>query len=187
MSAAVSPASYPGMEPPPLERLFRDDPPRVRIAADQLFGGIVGGTRPCAVRGIFSSLIVRVEKRRGATSSISTTAPMARCSTRRTSAGASPSRCCASPRASVRDHPVSASMGRRATTSIIWRGRSCCPPISRRGRLYRDRDARRVRIGDAHCVQWLRIGRDGGRRGRADGLSLYMALEREVASNVVTL
>ena len=40
------------------------------------------------------------------------------------------------------------------------------------GRLYRDRDARRLRLGDADRVQRLRIGRDGDRRGRTDGVAV---------------
>ena len=46
------PSTYPGMEPPPLEALFRDDPPCVRIAAGQLFVGTVVRTRPCALRRV---------------------------------------------------------------------------------------------------------------------------------------
>ena len=46
------PSSYPGMEPPPLEALFRGHPRRLRGAADQLLGRTVVRARPRAVRRI---------------------------------------------------------------------------------------------------------------------------------------
>ncbi|MGJ3625816.1 hypothetical protein AB5I41_00350 [Sphingomonas sp. MMS24-JH45] len=88
------PSAYPGMTPPPLERYFDAHPPRVRIAADQLFGGAVGGAGPRAVRRI-------CQPRAGGEASRQRTVHQRRRLWRavrcwRTSAGASPLRCCAS-------------------------------------------------------------------------------------------
>ena len=46
------PSFYPGMEPPPLERYFDDDPPRLREPAGQLFVRAVVRARPRAVRRV---------------------------------------------------------------------------------------------------------------------------------------
>ena len=82
------PSWYPGMEPPPLENYFDGHPPHLRGSADQLLGRIVVRAGPRPVRRICQRCW-SASKSAAATSCTSTTAPMAPCSMRRTSAGAS--------------------------------------------------------------------------------------------------
>ena len=95
------PSSYPGMEPPPLEDLFRGHPRTPSKRCRSAIRPSCGASRAarCApnMRACWSA-----SKSAAATSSTSTTAPMARCSTPRTSAGAIPVRL-------VRDEPIATS------------------------------------------------------------------------------
>ena len=95
------PSAYPGMEPPPLEAYFAVIHAALRGAADQLLGRTVVRAGPRLVRRICAAWS-SASRSAAATSCTSTTAPMARCSTPRTSAGAIRSGCCATSRSSVR-------------------------------------------------------------------------------------
>ena len=121
------PSVYPGMEPPPLENYFA-----VIHAGFEALPISYSAELWCepgrALCAEYGSLVVRVEKRRG-TSCTSTTAPMGRCSTPPTSAGAIRCGCCATRRRRS-DRWNSASTARPATISTIWRGRSSFPPTS---------------------------------------------------------
>ena len=112
------PSSYPGMEPPPLETYFRT----IHEAFESLPVSYSSELWCEPGRALCAEY--------GSTSCTSTMAHTARCSTRRISAGASPSRCCAIGPATPGSWR-SASTVRPATTWIAWQDRSCCPPTSR--------------------------------------------------------
>ena len=125
------PSSYPGMEPPPLEAYFDDDPPRVRGSAGLLFVGAVVRAGPRAVRRICERAGPRREAPRRR--ALHQRRRLWRAVRRRACRLALPGP--AAPRDAVATPGTwrSASTGRPATISTIWPARSCCRPTSQAG------------------------------------------------------
>ncbi len=128
------PSSYPGMEPPPLERYFAT----IHRAFESLpvsYSSELWCEPGRALCAEYSSLIVRVEKRRGDELFINDGAYGALFDAAHIG-WRFPVGCCASPTAAPRTWNT-ASTGRPATISITWRGLSCCRRTSARAIISR--------------------------------------------------
>jgi ornithine decarboxylase len=175
------PSTYPGMEPPPLEAYFEV----IHSAFEALPISYSAelwcepGRALCAEYASLSCALKSAAERA--------------LHQRRRLWRAVRCRACrlAFPGEALRDRPGtsrhSASTGRPATISTIWRGRSTCPPMSGR-RLYRDRNARRLWLRDAHPVQRLWSRSSKCIVDDEPMATLYGAIREQAArSNVVTL
>ena len=133
----------------------------------------------------YSSLIVRVERRRGNELYINDGAYGALFDAAHIG-WRFPVTLLREPESTVRDHPVQRSTARPATTSTIWRGRSCCPPTYQAG------DYIEIGMlgayGSAMRTAFNGFGSDETVIVADEPMaSLYAPREREVASNVVKL